>query len=87
MAMTQAMMPCDKGCEGTGRVKREVRKMADGSDDPLDFRREETCAACGGSGKIVNWGGKEKPEARESGFVADKIGVRGVLGQAGTREL
>lgn len=72
---TRATKPCDKGCNGTGRVKRDVRKLASGLGDPLDFRREELCPACGGGGRVTDWGGKPVPTAhdRKPGFVADDI--------------
>lgn len=72
-----ATKSCDKGCNGTGRVKRERRTMADGALDPLDFRFEELCAGCGGAGVVTDWGGKDIPvhEERKPGFVADQIGA------------
>lgn len=59
--------PCDR-CMGTGTMPREVRKMADGSPDPLDFRRSELCDRCGGSGKVPD---KGPAVERTPGYIAD----------------
>jgi DnaJ-class molecular chaperone len=62
--------PCGV-CKGVGRVPREVRKLADGTADPLDFRREELCMTCGGEGKVpIN---RAAIVEKKPGFVADSI--------------
>lgn len=81
----RATKPCEGGCNGTGRIKREVRKMENGEPDPLDFRREELCLKCGGEGVVTDWGGKPVSvrEAR-SGFLADQVGVEAFWKPPGT---
>lgn len=67
-----ATKPCGK-CGGSGTVPREVRKMADGQPDPLDFRRRELCEPCGGSGVIRADYAAVRDKA--PGYIADQIGL------------
>jgi len=47
--VTPATKTCER-CGGSGHIPRERRKLADGSADPADYRREEICDKCGGFG-------------------------------------
>lgn len=50
--------PCNT-CNGRGIVPRERRMIGEGSErkpDPLDFRRQELCQKCGGSGIVADAG-------------------------------
>ena len=64
---------CDR-CSGDGTVLRpdaDIRKLDDGTLDPTDRRRRETCDKCGGSGRIPeNYAGLKD---RAAGFIADQI--------------
>jgi len=66
--VTPAKKVCER-CAGRGVLPREPRRAADGTPDPLDFRRQELCPACGGAGRVP-----EKPPAepgKRAGFIAD----------------
>lgn len=64
---------CDR-CLGGGTVRRpdaDIRKLPDGTPDPTDLRRRETCDKCGGGGRIPeNYAGLKD---RTAGFIADQI--------------
>lgn len=62
---------CDK-CSGEGTVPREVRKLADGAADPLDFRRRELCDRCGGGGTVPEDYAAVRDKA--PGYIADQLG-------------
>lgn len=56
--MRKLTKPCDR-CSGRGVVPREPRMIGEEGErkpDPLDFRREELCPQCGGSGVVADAG-------------------------------
>jgi len=71
--MTPATMRCEK-CSGEGITLRstdDIRKLPDGSLDPHDLRRRETCDRCGGSGVVPqDYAGVREKAA---GNIADQI--------------
>lgn len=71
--MSPATKDCDR-CSGDGTVARpaeDIRKLPNGSLDPMDLRRRQTCDRCGGSGRIPQDYATAK--VRDAGFIADKI--------------
>lgn len=71
--MSAERKPCG-GCGATGTVKRDRRRLADGTIDPLDFRREELCPSCGGAGSLPATPPRAAPD-RGSGWIADHIHI------------
>ncbi len=50
--MTEPLKEQCPVCSGVGTVPHVKRKMANGENDPADFRIHEICEKCGGSGKV-----------------------------------
>lgn len=70
--MTGALKQVCTDCGGKGTVARERRKLENGEPDPSDFRGEDICLLCGGSGKVPL--DKTRLVEKGAGWLADHIG-------------